>query len=119
MINELTVRKLNGQFDYEFKFYEDLNLFIGNIGTGKTTLLNLIWFLISGNLHRVISEIPFHFVSIDTTEFTLSMKYHNANQVKLNLYCLRFFGPLPKGRLCYNAISLKGVSHVETKNLHP
>ena len=25
------------------------------------------------------------------------------------LYCLRFFGPLPKTRLCYNTISLKGV----------
>ena len=25
------------------------------------------------------------------------------------LYCLRFFRPLPKTRLCYNAISLKGV----------
>ena len=35
------------------------------------------------------------------------------------LYCLRFFRPLPKGRLCYNTILLKGVSNGETKNLHP
>ena len=28
---------------------------------------------------------------------------------KVDLYCLRFFRPLPKPRLCYNAISLKGV----------
>ena len=35
------------------------------------------------------------------------------------LYCLRFFRPLPKGRLCYNTISLKGVSNGETKKLHP
>ena len=33
--------------------------------------------------------------------------------------CLRFFRPLPKGRLCYNTISLKGVSNGETKKLHP
>ena len=36
-----------------------------------------------------------------------------------DLYCLRFFRPLPKGRLCYNTISLKGVSNGETKKLHP
>ena len=35
----------------------------------------------------------------------------------VSLYCLRFFRPLPKGRLCYNTISLKGVSNGETKNL--
>ena len=85
MIRKLTVKKLNGRFDYEFEFYEDLNLFAGHIGTGKTTLLKLIWFLTSGNLHRVISEIPFDFVSIETSEFSLLMEHVNRNQVKLNL----------------------------------
>ena len=83
MIKGLTVEKLNGRFNYEFEFYEDLNIFAGHIGAGKTTLLKLIWFLTSGNLHRVISEIPFDFVSIDTTEFSLLMEHVNPNQVKL------------------------------------
>ena len=39
--------------------------------------------------------------------------------LKDKMYCLRFFRPLPKGRLCYNTISLKGVSNGETKKLHP
>ena len=83
MIGELKVEKLNGWFDYEFDFHSDLNLFTGNIGTGKTTLLKLIWFLTSGNLHRVISEIPFEFVSIRTSEFSLSMKVRsNPDQVE-------------------------------------
>ena len=64
MIEKLTVQKLNGRFNYDFLFYEDFNIFTGQIGTGKTTLLKLIWYLISGNLHRVISEIPFQSVSI-------------------------------------------------------
>ena len=85
MIRELKVENLNGRFNYEFEFYEDLNLFAGHIGTGKTTLLKLIWFLTSGNLHRVISEIPFDFVSIYTSEFLLSMEQGSPNQVKLNL----------------------------------
>lgn len=83
MIKTLKVEKLNGRFDYEFEFYEDLNIFIGHNGTGKTTLLKLIWFLTSGNLHRAISEIPFDSVSIDTSNFNLSMKMgSNLDQVK-------------------------------------
>ena len=83
MIKKLTVENLNGRFDYEFEFYEDLNLFTGHIDTGKTTLLKLIWFLTSGNLHRVISEVPFDFVSIKTSQFSLSMKIiSNPDQVK-------------------------------------
>ena len=83
MIRELKVEKLNGRFDYDFKFHLDLNLFTGNIGTGKTTLLKLIWFLTSGNLHRVISEVPFDFVSIKTSQFFLSMEVRsNPDRVK-------------------------------------
>ena len=101
MIQKLKVEKLSGRFDYEFDsshpdlfkdfrpglfkdFHPDINLFIGHIGTGKTTLLNLIWFLTSGNLHRVISEIPFDFVSIQTSEFFLSIK-HIANPIQVEL----------------------------------
>ena len=83
MIRKLTVKELNKRFNYEFEFHEDFNIFAGTIGSGKTTLLKLIWFLTSGNLHRVISEIPFDYVSIDTSEFFLSMEQVNPNQVKL------------------------------------
>jgi len=85
MIRELTVKELNRRFNYEFEFYGDLNIFAGRIGSGKTTLLKLIWFLTSGNLHRVISEIPFGFISLDTSKFSLLLEYLNPNQVKLDL----------------------------------
>ena len=86
MIQSLKVDGLNGRFDYNFpKFYEGVNLFTGIIGTGKTTLLKLIWFLTSGNLHRVISEIPFDYVSLNTSKFSLSMKSVNPNSVELDL----------------------------------
>ena len=83
MIQNLEVKGLYGQFDYKFEFFEDFNIFTGQIGTGKTTLLNLIWFLTSGNLHRVISEIPFQFVSICTSEFSLSVEYNDSDQYTL------------------------------------
>ena len=85
MIRKLSVRKLNGRFDRDLEFYDDLNIFGGDIGTGKTTLLKLIWFLTSGNLQRVISEIPFQTISIETSQFSLSMEMSqdNPDQVKL------------------------------------
>lgn len=89
MIKKLIVRKLNGRFDYDLQFYENVNLFTGHIGTGKTSLLKLIWFLISGNLQRVISEIPFDYVSLDTSKFSLSMKRINLNSVE---FALQFTG---------------------------
>lgn len=74
MIRELKVENLNGRFNYEFEFYENLNIFAGSIGTGKTTLLKLMWFLTSGNLQRVIFEIPFQAISIETSKYSLSME---------------------------------------------
>ena len=83
MIQRLEVKGLNGRFDYDFEFYEDLNLFTGNIGTGKTTLLKLIWYLTSGNLQRALYEIPFQSVLIETSQFSLSMKQTDSNQFNL------------------------------------
>ena len=85
MIQNLKVDGLNERFDYDFSFYEDVNIFIGHIGTGKTTLLKLIWFLTSGNLQRVISEIPFQYISIKVSEFSLSMEIHQGSPDKVKL----------------------------------
>lgn len=75
MIRKFEVKGLNDQFDYTLEFNEDLNIFTGANGCGKTTLLKLIWYLISGNLHRIYREIPFDFISIETDLFSLSVKW--------------------------------------------
>ena len=74
MIQSLKAEGLYGQFNFDLEFKEDLNIFTGGNGCGKTTLLKLIWYLISGNLHRVPHEIPFKSVSIETDQFNLSLK---------------------------------------------
>ena len=51
-----------------------MNIITGRNGSGKTTLLKLIWYSISGNLERIIPEIPFRSVSIDTDSFSLSIQ---------------------------------------------
>lgn len=85
MIRALKVNGLNQQFDYDLKFNSDLNIFTGLNGCGKTTLLKLIWYLISGNLHRIISEIPFEFVSIETNQFSFSMTLSENRRNKENI----------------------------------
>ena len=81
MIDRLEVKGLNRRFDYDLKFYDDMNVLTGLNGSGKTTLLKLMWYLISGNLHRIISEIPFTSVNVTTSWFDLSMEQEESKDV--------------------------------------
>ena len=57
MVRKIEVKSLNNRVDAAMEFNEDLNIITGRNGSGKTTLLKLIWYLISGNLERIIPEI--------------------------------------------------------------
>ena len=74
MIRNLEVKGLNNRLDGAWEFNEDLNVITGRNGSGKTTLLKLIWYLISGNIERIIPEIPLRFASIETDSFSLSIQ---------------------------------------------
>lgn len=73
MIRSVEVKKLNNCVSDTWEFNEDLNVITGRNGSGKTTLLKLIWYLISGNIERIIPEIPLRSVSIETDSFSLSI----------------------------------------------
>lgn len=77
MIKRLVVKGLNHRADgtHDLEFHPDLNIFTGPNGSGKTTLLKLIWYLISGNLERILPEIPFQSVSIETDVFSLEIAW--------------------------------------------
>ena len=66
MIRSLDIKGLNNRLSKEFEFHEDLNIFTGPNGSCKTTLLKLIWYLISGNFERILYEIPFQSISTET-----------------------------------------------------
>ena len=83
MINSLKVEGLNRRFDYDLKFNEDMNVLTGLNGSGKTTLLKLLWYLTSGNLHRITSEILFDSVEVKTGWFDLSLKKESNDMVTL------------------------------------
>ena len=69
----------NKDWNFEFSFNEDINILTGKNGSGKTTLLKLIWYLISGNIERII---PNHIeenailekIEIETDTFSLSIR---------------------------------------------
>ena len=90
MIKSLEVKGLNEKFDYTLppgdqdSFNQDLNIFTGANGRGKTTLLKLLWYLTSGNLERIIPDVPFKTIEIQADRFELSMDKVNENQVKFD-----------------------------------
>ena len=86
MIKRLVVKGLNNRADgtHDLAFHPDLNIFTGPNGSGKTTLLKLIWYLISGNLERILLEMSFHSISIETTPFSLTLNRVNPQVVKLD-----------------------------------
>lgn len=52
IIRELAIKSLYGK-DYNMKFYEDLTILYGLNGSGKTTILNIIFEITQGNLKKV------------------------------------------------------------------
>ena len=82
MIRSLEVKELNNKLSDKFEFHEDLNIFTGPNGSCKTTLLKLMWYLISGNFERILPEIPFQSISIKAELFFLSVTYMRAGMVR-------------------------------------
>jgi predicted ATPase len=75
MIKSLVVKGLWGRYDYDLQFNEDVNIFTGSNGTGKTTLLKLLWYVYSGNYTQLVSEIQFkEFLVIDNSGTKISLK---------------------------------------------
>lgn len=57
----------------KLNFNDDLNILSGRNGAGKTTVLKLMWYLISGNFDKAAAEIKFECATIVTSEYTLTV----------------------------------------------
>lgn len=82
MIRKLEVEGWSKPIKTPLIFNEDLNIITGANGSGKTTVLKLVWYLISGNLQRILPEIPFNFVSIVTDLFSLTLTRIDSTKVE-------------------------------------
>ena len=68
-LSNLKVKGLYGNYDYNVNFNSDVTLLYGTNGCGKTTILNIISSIITGNLYRLFS---YGFNEIGLSYFLLS-----------------------------------------------
>lgn len=66
-------------------FHEDLNILTGRNGSGKTSILKLIWYVMSGNILLALREVPFNYVTIETDEYELTVHRINNLTCKIEL----------------------------------
>lgn len=68
MIESFEVRNLNNKITDTLHFNQDLNILTGKNGCGKTTLLKLMWYLVSGNFDKIFDEMYFDYAKLTLTE---------------------------------------------------
>jgi predicted ATPase len=61
---------LNRYEHVSLEFHDDLNIITGRNGAGKTSLLKLLWYVISGNILLALKEVPFKKLSVETNIYT-------------------------------------------------
>lgn len=91
-IKKLEVKGLHGnQEPIILDFNDDLNILSGRNGAGKTTILKLMWYLISGNFDKAVAEIKFDSVELETDIYTLfiDIDFSNKNTPFKNILKLK------------------------------
>ena len=64
---------------------DDLNILTGRNGVGKTTLLKLIWYVVSGNILIALKEINFTRIILLTDEYECTVHKLSGNTCKVEL----------------------------------
>lgn len=75
MLKHFHAIKLNGVVSANIRFNDDVNIITGRNGSGKTTAMRAIWYLLSGKLNRLRSEMPFRYISLETTSGKVELFY--------------------------------------------
>ena len=78
-IQSIQVKGLSNKIDALYEFEDDINIITGINGTGKTTLIKLIWYLISGNIERIAPEINYQYVRLVTDVYTIELNNNEGN----------------------------------------
>lgn len=90
-LQSIHVSGLQGtEHDVTLKFNSDLNIVTGRNGAGKTTILKLIWYILSGNIELAFSEIHFNKAQLTTDEYTIILskmknKTDNASDITISI----------------------------------
>jgi len=72
-LNKVSIKGLNSKINCDFSFNDDINIVTGINGSGKTALLKIIWYTISGNIERIAPEINFDSFKLETNLYSISL----------------------------------------------
>ena len=64
--------------------HEDLNILTGRNGSGKTSILKLLWYVVSGNILIALREIPFSKITLVTTEYECTVYSLSRSTCKID-----------------------------------
>jgi predicted ATPase len=67
----------------DIDFNDDINIITGRNGSGKTTILKLMWYCISANIERAVNEIAFIKAVIKTSKYTLAIEKSDVKSRKI------------------------------------
>lgn len=80
-ITKLTVKNLHGHNNYDVDFNSDITFLYGDNGCGKTTILNIVTFIITGSVYKLYD---YKFDEITLTYQPTDSKIHQRIVVSIN-----------------------------------
>lgn len=97
-IEHIEIRGLNKRLTARYDLQPDINVVTGLNGSGKTSLIKVMWYLISGNAERIAREVNFELLKVRTNRFEVqierkgeafSWKFVRGNDTKEGKYTLK------------------------------
>jgi predicted ATPase len=76
--------------------HEDLNIFTGSNGSGKTTILKLMWYMLSGHIRQAFAEVEFSEAELISTTGKVKLKKRKSTHGNKNP---RDKSPIPVGTI--------------------
>jgi predicted ATP-binding protein involved in virulence len=61
-----------------------MNIITGRNGSGKTSALKLLWYILSGNILLALKEVPFRKVTLETTDYECTVYRISANTCRVD-----------------------------------
>jgi len=95
MIKEFHAKNIFNKINCDLTFNSDINILTGINGSGKTTILKLIWYILSGNIERIFLEnIFFQNLLLITNKYKISLENKNIKKksiesIKIDLFDMK------------------------------
>lgn len=85
-IRRFEVSGLFGRYEIDFeRLHDDLNVITGRNGAGKTSILKLLWYIISGNLALATREVVFQKATVETDLYSCTVWRINPSTCRVEL----------------------------------